>query len=203
MPERNSHFTGRESLLEQIQQALKQRGRAALSGLGGVGKTQTAVEYAHRHHDEYTHILWASAASEEALVSSYVAIAELLNLPEHTGKDQTRAVEAVRHWLSGKPGWLLILDNADDIAMARAFLPQNHGHVILTTRAHATGSVARLIEVKEMESGEGALLLLRRAGIMAEDAPLSAASEPDRIAAQKISENLLDGLPLALDQAGA
>jgi hypothetical protein len=58
LPERNLFFTGREDVLAQLQEALATQGRAALSGLGGVGKTQTAVEYAYRHLDEYVYALW-------------------------------------------------------------------------------------------------------------------------------------------------
>lgn len=65
-------------MLAQLQEALAAQGRAALSGLGGVGKTQTAVEYAHRHSDEYVSTLWVSAHSREALVSGYVTVAGLL-----------------------------------------------------------------------------------------------------------------------------
>jgi len=71
-----------------------------LSGLGGVGKTQTVVEYAHRHLAEYDHVFLATAASREALVSSYVTVAGLLKLPEGAAQDQILAVEAVKHWLS-------------------------------------------------------------------------------------------------------
>ena len=124
----------------QLHEALVAQGRAALSGLGGVGKTQTAVEYAHRHLDEYAYVLWVTADSHEALVSCYATLAGLLKLPEAGAQDQTAAVEAVKRWLASNKGWLLILDDADDIQMARAFLPLgSKGHVILTTRAQAVG----------------------------------------------------------------
>jgi DNA transposition AAA+ family ATPase len=123
IPVRNPFFTGREEVLAAVQDALTQQGRVALSGLGGVGKTQTAVEYAHRHLDEYLCTLWAIAHSREAIVSGYVTIANLLKLPESDAKDQTLAVEALKRWLISHQGWLLILDNADDLVMAREFIP--------------------------------------------------------------------------------
>jgi tetratricopeptide (TPR) repeat protein len=202
IPDRNPFFTGREHVLVQLQEALV-KGRAALSGLGGIGKTQTAVEYAHRHLDEYACILWGTADSREALVSSYATIASLLKLPESDAKDQTLALEAVKRWLGSNQGWLLILDNADDLGLAREFIPQGkNGHVLLTTRAQATGAVARLVEIQEMETQEGALLLLRRSKCIRENAPLEAAAEVDRANAKAIVAQL-NGVPLAIDQASA
>ena len=189
--------------MAQLEEALAGQGRAALSGLGGVGKTQTAAAYAHRHLSEYTHALWSSAHSREALVSGYATLAGLLRLPEHSAQDQTLAVDAVKRWLATHPDWLLILDNADDLTMTRAFIPLGeHGHIVLTTRARAVGALARLVEIQEMESEEGALLLLRRAKYVVEDAPLDAASKADQATAKDIVEQLA-GLPLALDQAAA
>jgi hypothetical protein len=150
LPERNLFFTGREQVLVQLQEALAGQGRAALSGLGGVGKTQTALEYAHRHLDEYVYTLWATADSREALVSGYVKIADLLKLREAGAQDQTLAVGAVQRWLGSHERWLLLLDNVDDLEMARDFNPPGkNGHVLLTTRARATGAIARRVGIQE------------------------------------------------------
>jgi SEFIR domain len=203
LPERNLFFTGREDVLAQLQEALAAQSRVALSGLGGVGKTQTAFEYAHRHLEEYTHVFWASADSWEALASGYAAIAGLLKLPGADAQDQTLAVQAVKRWLASRQGWLLLLDNADDLGAAREFLPTGkNGHALLTTRARAIGALARLVEVQEMRPEQGALFLLRRAKYVRADALLEAAAEADRAGAKAIAMQL-GGLPLALDQAGA
>jgi tetratricopeptide (TPR) repeat protein len=69
-------------VLTELQKALAAQGRAALSGLGGVGETQTALEYTYRHLKEYDHAFWATAASREVLLSSYVTIAGMLKLSE-------------------------------------------------------------------------------------------------------------------------
>lgn len=137
------------------------------------------------------------------MVSGYATVAGLLGLSLAETQDQKLAVNAVKYWLSSHEGWLLILDNADDLAMVREFIPSGkNGHVLLTTRARAVGAIARLVEVQEMGIEEGALFLLRRARYVAEDASLDAADEDDRARAKEIAAQL-DGLPLALDQAGA
>src|SRR6266702_6233298 len=87
--------------------------------------------------------------------------------------------------------------------MVRGFLPTDgQGYILLTTRAQATRRIARRIEIEEMEVEEGALFLLRRATIIDSNATLDAASTTDRTTAKEISQ-AMDGLPLALDQAGA
>jgi tetratricopeptide (TPR) repeat protein len=203
IPQRNPFFTGREQVLAQLQEALARKGRAVLSGLGGVGKTQTVVEYAHRHSQEYTHAFWATADSRKAVGSGYATIVRLLGLREGGMPDQTLAVEAMQRWLSTHQNWLLVLDNADDLAMTREFIPPgNNGHVILTTRERATGAIGLRLDIEEMGTDEGALFLLRRAKYVVEDAPLDASESIDRAKAKEIALEL-GGLPLALDQAGA
>lgn len=199
----NPFFTGRENALAQLHDALTTKGTAAVSGMPGVGKTQTAVEYAHRHRSEYKLILWARAETRETLISDYVNIAATLQLPEVRAPEQNLAVGAVRRWLDANPDWLLVLDNADDLALVRDFLPATpKGRVIITTRAQATGAIAPTVEVLKMGEEEGALFLLRRAKILAEEATLESATEEDRAKAREITTEV-DGLPLALDQAGA
>jgi tetratricopeptide (TPR) repeat protein len=207
--QRNPLFTGRDEILKQLYEALRVGKTAALaqpqaiSGLGGIGKTQTAVEYAYRYRDDYQTILWVKAETGESIISDFVTIAQLLNLPEKQEQDQLRIVEAVNRWFLEQSGWLLIFDNADDLAMVRDFLPPGgKGHILLTTRAHATGRIAQHIKVEKMKQAEGALFLLHRATILDPDAPLDDAMKSDRDTAKAIVQ-AMDGLPLALDQAGA
>ncbi len=206
---RNAFFIGREALLAQLRQHL-QTGQAialsqlqAISGLGGIGKTQLAIEYAYRFHQGYQAVLWARAETTEALTSSYVTIASLLHLPEREEQEQAITVQAVKTWLQTHSGWLLILDNADDLALIPAFLPPAlGGHLLLTTRAQAMGRLAHRIEVETFSPEDGALFLLRRATLLASDATLVQISARDQELALQITQEL-GGLPLALDQAGA
>ena len=206
---RNPFFTGREDVLKSVHDTL-QAGQPtalaqaqAISGLGGIGKTQTAVEYAYRYRNEYRFVLWAKADTPETLNADLLTIATCLNLPEKDAQDQDLVVAAVKRWLSEQRDWLLILDNADDLTLVRDLLPLVYtGHLLLTTRAHAMGRMARRIELETMERAEGAQLVLHRANLLAAGAPPTAASAKDRTIAEALVQEL-GGLPLALDQAGA
>jgi tetratricopeptide (TPR) repeat protein len=208
---RNPFFTGRETILTHLHELLKTGKTAALtqpkaiSGLGGIGKTQVAIEYACRYAAEYQTVLWVHGDSREALTSDYASIATLLNLPEKDEQDQKLAVAAVIRWLANPTltRWLVILDNVDDLHLINEFLPlKAKGQVLLTTRSQVTGPFAHLVPVEAMEPEEGALFLLRRAKIMLQDAPLDTASYADWVQARAITE-IVGGLPLALDQAAA
>jgi len=207
---RNPFFTGREQLLKDLHHYLGQANTTALTqppaitGLGGIGKTQVAIEYAHRYHDEYRYVLWVNAASLETLFEGFVSIARLVGLPGKDEPDQRIIVEATKHWLATHERWLLILDNADDLEMASEFLPTTgKGHLLLNTRAGATGSFAQNFPVERMSEGEGIFFLLRRAKILTTaDASLTRVNQTDQRLARAIVQEL-DGFPLALDQAGA
>ncbi len=102
---RNPFFTDREPVFTQIYNLLHAGKAAALSqspaitGLGGIGKTQTAVEYAYRYRDEYQFVLWVQANTSEALLSNFVALARVLDLPEKDAREQQITVQALKHWL--------------------------------------------------------------------------------------------------------
>lgn len=206
---RNPFFLGRDDELARLRRHLQAGWVTALSqpqaisGLGGIGKTQLALEYAYRYHQDYQMVLWARAESTEALVSSYITVASHLRLPEREAKEQDIAVRAVKTWLQTHHGWLLILDNADELALLPNFLPPSlGGHLLLTTRAAATGRLAHRMEIEILRPEHGALFLLRRAALIPVDADLLQASQEERELALHISQEL-GGLPLALDQAGA
>jgi tetratricopeptide (TPR) repeat protein len=206
---RNPYFTGRDDLLTRLHTILANGKQAALSqpqaisGLGGIGKTQTAIEYAYRYRDDYNAIIWLKAESRETLLSDVPTLAQLLNLPQQADQGQEQVVEMIKDWFQSHTGWLLIFDNADDLAMIRDFLPAGgQGHILLTTRSQVTGNIAKRIDVERMVTEEGTLFLLHRAGLLDLDTALDAISEVERAKARELIEEV-GGLPLALDQAGA
>lgn len=210
---RNPFFSGREDLLTRLSAQLQGEQRAAIgqtqaiSGLGGIGKTQLATEYAYRYQQAYQFILWARADNVEALNASYAEIAVHLKLAEKDAQDQEVIVQAVKNWLQRHRAWLLILDNADQPEILTPFLPPLvGGHVLITTRAADLSNlglgIADSLVVETFSIERSALFLLHRANLLPLAAPLDQARQEEQEQARQISEEL-GGLPLALDQAGA
>lgn len=211
---RNLYFTGRDELLKRLDQQLLVETqdepvmcRAALTqpqaikGLGGIGKTQIAVKYAYRSRKQgyYAHTIWVNAASEEAIMAGFVTIAELLPaFSAKNEKDQRKLLTAIKRWLEEcQQRWLLIFDNADDPVLIQEYLPQTgNGSILLTTRANAVAPIGASLEVEKMGIVEGTQLLLRRGQ------RLENFSDQEQKKAETIA-CILDGFPLALDQAGA
>src|ERR1019366_6367491 len=169
--QRNRFFTGRETFFETMRNRLVRstvRPHAlAINGLGGIGKTQLAVEYAYRYRSAYTAVLWLRADSQESLIDSYVHLANELDLPEKGAQDRNTTLRVVQRWLKENPQCLIVLDNVEDPAAIYEFLVQmGESHIILTTRAQAIGVAAQTLELGEMDSEESMLLLLRRAPII-------------------------------------
>ena len=213
--DQNPLFTGREAHLEQLSQLLKENDSVAItqpvsiSGLGGIGKTQLALEYAHRCYQKelYRTVLWVNAA-DELLQASYAKLAEKLDLPEKKEQELAKCVQAVKDWLEEHTHWLLIMDNADNVQLAHSFFPlvdkakPHHGRILLTTRSQIIGRIASKINIDKMEPAEGLLFLLRRSKKLEEDAASDTVYADVSEPARQLVE-LLDGHPLALDQAGA
>jgi tetratricopeptide (TPR) repeat protein len=205
IPTANAFFSGREEYLETLHNIVTTTGQPtaltqAIKGLGGMGKTQTALKYADLRRAEYTSGFFAVADSRESLVSGFAEFARLLNLPEKDDKDIAKAATAARRWLESRGEswgrWLLILDGVEDWAVARAWLPTGKsGHVLITTRLHFSGTFAHGLELPKMSVEEGAKFLLERSKI---ETP----SDADVRAAKTICQEF-DGLPLGLEQAGA
>ncbi|OPX45117.1 regulatory protein AfsR [Ruminiclostridium hungatei] len=199
LPNRNIYFTGREKLLKSIESAFKQKKGAfltqAISGLGGIGKTQIAIEYAYRYAGQYNCIWFINAESKETLFSDLLKFAE-----NRCGADLEEAtpdsvIEAVWTWTDGNSGWLFIFDNAEDYSMIVKYLPKNNagqGNVLITSRNEfwdKTGSRAFKVDIYSEE--EAVQFLHNRTGIENDDEKAKAMNK------------ILGGLPLALEHAAA
>lgn len=196
---RTHYFTGREYLLARLREQLVERHRAVLSGLGGVGKTQTAIEYAVRHRADYPGgVFWVNAETSNSLTSGFVAIATMLRLPGSESHDQEAIVKAALAWLNRGGGWLLILDNVDDRREVQPFVPErDKGDVLITSResVFAELGIARALDVRDLDDEEAVHFLLARAA--REDADSTDCTAAAELAAE------LGNLPLALEQAAA
>lgn len=212
---RNAFFTGRETILEGLYTQLRSREAVALTqssalhGLGGVGKTQIALEYAYRRALEYSAVFWIIAETEERIIASFSRIAEALQLPGQDDKNQQWVVTLVQHWLSTHNHWLLIWDNMEDLELLDRFLPSfRSGAILITTRSQMLGTFAQGVDLLPMKPEEGILFLLRCAKVLAPEATSEhvqqfAARSHDQYTAAEDLVAALGGLPLALDQAGA
>jgi tetratricopeptide (TPR) repeat protein len=199
--DRNPVFTGRIDSLEALRNDLLKNGWQALYGLGGIGKTQIAVEYVYRYRQEYSAVFWAFAESEQSLITSFIQIAKVLNLPVKGLADQALIVGAVKRWLEQNEGWLLVLDNADPPGVVRHFVPaQRKGHILLTSRAHdfqvlfQTLPIIEPLEVIELPVEAAGEFLLKRTG---RQRGADTASGVEAVTKE------LGYFPLALEQAGA
>ncbi len=198
---RNPNFTEPGDRLAEMRAAL-QSGKAAaltqaLAGLGGMGKTQLAVEYAYRHAGDYTLVWWLRSEQPAALAAEYAALAQKLDLPEKDAQEQPAIIAAVHDALRHRRDWLLVFDNANTPEEIRGYLPGAGGHVLITSRHAAWGGIAQKVEVKKWPSGVAVEFLLKRLGKT--DGP---SAQVDAAAAADIAREL-DCLPLALEQAAA
>ena len=204
VPQRNKNFTGRTYLLDQIRQnAAGKKITAvlpgdplpqALQGLGGVGKTAVAVEYAHRYRTDYDVVRWVPADQLPLVRASLAALAGQLGLTSTRATGIDSAVVAVLDALRrGEPysRWLLIFDNADQPEDLEPLIPQGPGDVLITSRNHRWQSVVETVQMDVFTRQESTEFLLRRIPKGLAD------SDADRLA-----ESLGD-LPLALEQAAA
>lgn len=209
---RNAHFRGRKEELEKIHRLL-QNGAAvavtqavAVHGLGGIGKTQLANEYAWLYAGHYTALLWVPADSPSALFSGLASLVRggaLGQFRSTTGEAQgplhsltvASLAAAALAWLETQSGWLLILDNADTPEMGELIaelLPRlRHGHLMVTSRRsvwHEAFAECRL----------GVLSTEEALGYMMERCP----NAGDEALARRLVRRL-GCLPLALAQAAA
>lgn len=209
VPHANRLFTGRQNVLERLRTALTSGPAAlvadpqAIIGMGGMGKTQTAIAYIYRYRNEYDRVFWVNAETVQDLNDGLAGLADELALSATPIPTKKLALERVHAWFRDATDWLLVLDNADDIALLAPHFPRHHGgHLLLTTRTRNPVRWAAPIPLVKFDRNEGALLLLRRAGRLGIQEKLEDVPTATVTSAQDLSEEL-DGLPLAINQAGA
>jgi tetratricopeptide (TPR) repeat protein len=208
-------FKGRDAFLEKLKRSLEHAATGgataitgkAVHGLGGVGKTRLAVEYAWRHADDFTAVLFVTADSPAALRQNLAELAGplVLNLPEQQATEEPARVAAALRWLHDHPGWFLILDNVDTNEAAEAaedFLAKLHGgQVLITARLAKFSSSVEPLELDVLETADAASFLLERTQPQDNGRGRQIQSDDAAIATSLALE--LDGLALALEQAGA
>jgi tetratricopeptide (TPR) repeat protein len=215
VPTRNKNFTGRDDILQRLREGASSQvtvvmptsGGAHSSGsdpgnpipqgvhgLGGVGKTAIAIEYAYRYRSEYDVVWWIAADQLSAIRGSLAELAQRLNLEAKPTAGIDGLIEAARDALRlGKPyrRWLLVFDNVDQPEDIQKLIPTGPGDVLITTRNNRWDSVIRAFPMDVFQPGESREFLLKRVRKGLADA------DADRMAKE------LGHLPLALEQAGA
>lgn len=192
-PYRNPYFIDREIELDRLWARLSSKRRVAIVGLGGVGKSQLALEYLHRRRAEYPDgIFWLRGEKAATLRGDLAALASLQELALADGQvaDQEKAVVAVRDWLRRHERWLLVVDNLDPDAvppLEGLLPPPTRGHVLVTTRLRIW---SEQLALETFTTDVATEFLLRRTG------------QTDVTAAAAVAAQL-GNLPLALEQAAA
>ncbi|VUC30705.1 unnamed protein product [Clonostachys rosea] len=205
----NTNFIGRENELERIHTKLcpidgkrAEQRIFALTGLGGMGKTQTAVKYAFKYRNVYQIVLLAHADGQSKLAESFSSFADKLGLG--AGMSAIKAKQAVKDLLGSiDVPWLLIFDNADtddNVQLLEEFWPcKSQGSILITSRDHTLVRRFTGMELVEMSEPNAVDLLLR---LVQFDRSLldDADAVEEEIAAKKIVKQL-GFLPLGIGQA--
>jgi len=160
---RNPYFISDEARLVAIRERLVVQKEnvsiVTISGIGGIGKTQLALEYAYQYTEEYHAIFWISADTDVQVDENFVSIGNLLQFPEALKRKPNQAyiINEVKLWLKQHPGWLLILDNVDEqVKIKQLLLTLEGGHILLTTRLQSVANVAQNFLLEKMKPEDGA-----------------------------------------------
>lgn len=195
----SNFFMAREDLISNLRNELTQKATVALVGMPGVGKTQIAARYASMYKGDYSAVLWATADSDRSLCQSLAELVDVLELPEKHEPTQNIRENAVRKWLQKNSNWLLILDNLshESLNTISEFETSLENHILITTLAGCTEPFAWEIAIHEFNQDDSLNFLLARSNRVKDSLVTT-----ELYAAQKLCMQF-QGLPLALDQAGA
>jgi hypothetical protein len=187
---RNPGFTGRDEMLNRLHDTLRSGSQVAvqaLEGMGGVGKTQLALEYAHRFAGEYDLAWWIPSEQPELMGDHLASLAQKLRLVP-VGTATPEAVEAQNDHLRQAARWLLIFDNAEGREDLSRWLPDGRGHVLITSRNPNWTGIAQPMDVDIFARPESITLVRTHLPHLTE-------ADADRLA------DALGDLPLAVGQA--
>jgi tetratricopeptide (TPR) repeat protein len=201
--QRNTEFVGRTSFLDELERTFwnerpqESRRQVILSGLGGMGKTQLALEYAYTYEAKYESVFWVGAASNTTLLSSFQSVALRSGcIGDIEAVDQPRIAKKVLSWLNSRDNWLFVIDNLEDDSVIQDYLPfpNVHKHVLITTRNQHCDIAAVKLQVDILGIDDATELLLKRSQIAE---TLQVREEASIIV------KVLGYLPLAIEQAAA
>ncbi|KAK7928433.1 hypothetical protein PG985_005431 [Apiospora marii] len=205
---RNKHFTGRAAILEELKKKLflfRDCQRLAIVGLGGVGKTQLALQFAHWVREKYPDysICWLPVLSVQGFTQAYLDIAEKFGID--IDRENENPNDTIRKYLSSEEAgkWLLIVDNADDAGMVLDAdgiydsLPESEtGLMIFTTRSMEIGLAITGNDVLELHE-----MIPEEAKDLMKKSLIRKQANDEAITAELLRE--LTYLPLAITQAAA
>jgi tetratricopeptide (TPR) repeat protein len=205
--QKNEHFTGRRGLLARLCEKLCETApkqynhRIALYGLGGVGKTQLALEYVYSHKTVHDRVYWLSGVDQASLLAGFQEIAKRTRcVTDIEDLSPSDVAKLVLSWLNQQEHWILVIDNLDDVAVVEDYLPERSpgGLTLVTTRnpnADEIDAVPFEVGLLDAEDAVELLSLRSKLGGVAE-------TPEGKAEAQKIVEEV-GFLPLAIEQAGA
>lgn len=195
----NKYFTGREDVLDKLSESFQGNSRAAvtarqtLHGLGGIGKTQLAIEFCYRNRDNYDLVWWVDAEEETNILSALAAFAELQG---YQAENQLDLAKKAILWFNANKDWLLVFDNAPNAKAIEAYIPSSeHGHVLITSRWKNWDGVASDVKIDVWSEEEALDFLKDRLGNIGSEG----SNEPEL---KKLAEEM-GRLPLAIAHAAA
>ncbi len=214
LPRQDHIFIGRKKLLEDLEEKLHPRSPLTVhkdkkekeaveprelfivsvcAGMGGIGKTQLALQYMLHHKHPYTLKAWFLSENIDQLKQQYIEFAKTIGYREKEPAIET-ALPYVKNWLSKNPGWLLIYDNVNNYEAIKEFLPNNGGSIILTTRQRKWPNTFKILDIDVMKEEESIALIQ---SLINRDI-----AETEKKSVKELVD-ALGYLPLALAQAGA